>query len=138
MTSAPFTADQVNSINAYQLSETGPLFTCRRDECRRMIRMPLVAYPDGLHCRALDSCEYTQYWVAPWMADWSWSPDRNAYGRLRAVLHQHYLTQITCDHERKMDNPVCACSLVNLGWHPSVGDAVGAWITHVIGELAAS
>ena len=57
---------------------------------------------------------------------------------LRDVLRRHYLTQITCDHERKMDNPVCACSLVNLGWHPSVGDAVDAWIDHVIGELGAN
>jgi hypothetical protein len=54
---------------------------------------------------------------------------------LRDVLRRHYLTQITCDHDRKMDNPVCACSLVNLGWHPSVGDAVDAWADHVIGEL---
>lgn len=49
-----------------------------------------------------------------------------------AVLKRHYLAQIVCDHERKMDNPVCACSLVNLGWHPSVGEAVDAWIEHVI------
>lgn len=48
------------------------------------------------------------------------------------VLKQHYLATINCDHERKMDQPICNCSLVNLGWHPSVGEAVDAWIEHVI------
>jgi hypothetical protein len=55
---------------------------------------------------------------------------------LRGVLRRHYLTQITCDHEGKIDNPVCACSLVHLGWHPSVGAAVDAWINHVMTVLA--
>jgi hypothetical protein len=53
------------------------------------------------------------------------------------VLKQHYLAGIECDHERKMDNPRCACSLVFLGWHPSVGEAVDAWIEHVM-EVARS
>lgn len=42
------------------------------------------------------------------------------------VLKQHYLADIECDHERRMDKPRCACSLVDLGWHPSVGHAVDA------------
>lgn len=54
---------------------------------------------------------------------------------VQEVLREHYLMQITCDHERKMDNPVCACSLVNLGWHPSVGAAVDAWIEHALEQM---
>jgi hypothetical protein len=56
---------------------------------------------------------------------------------LRDVLRTHYLAQVICDHERKQDNPVCACSLVNLGWHPSVGAAVDAWVDHIVTELGA-
>jgi len=54
---------------------------------------------------------------------------------IEAALRQHYLAEIVCDHQRKMDNPWCACSLVNLGWHPSVGDAVQAWVDHVLDAL---
>ncbi len=57
---------------------------------------------------------------------------------LRDTLRRHYLTEIICDHERELDNPVCACSLVNLGWHPSVGAAVEAWIDHVLREVSHS
>lgn len=56
---------------------------------------------------------------------------------LRTVLREHYLAQITCDHEQKLDNAGCACSLVFLGWHPSVGEAVDAWIDHVLTEFPA-
>lgn len=51
---------------------------------------------------------------------------------LRKRLADHYLAQIICDHDRALDNPVCACSLVHLGWHPSVGAAVAAWIDHAL------
>lgn len=50
------------------------------------------------------------------------------------VLRGHYLSHVTCNEETHRDNPVCACSTVNLGWHLSVGDAVEAWIQHVIEE----
>ena len=53
-------------------------------------------------------------------------------GQVAAALKEHYLAGITCDHARHEDNPVCACSRVFLGWHPSVGQAVEAWITHVM------
>ena len=56
-------------------------------------------------------------------------------GLFRYVLREHYLAEVICDHERKMDNPVCACSRVNLGWHPSVGAAVEAWIEHVLRSI---
>jgi hypothetical protein len=51
---------------------------------------------------------------------------------LAEVLSGHYLAAITCDHDLKRDRPECACSLVDLGWHPSVGEAVQAWIRHVM------
>lgn len=57
--------------------------------------------------------------------------------RLSGVLRDHYLAGIVCDHERKADNPMCACSGVDLGWHPSVGAAVDAWVAHVLAALAA-
>lgn len=55
--------------------------------------------------------------------------------RLVVALRSHYLASITCDHERQQDNPICACSLVHLGWHASVGAAVDAWIDHVLAVL---
>ncbi len=51
---------------------------------------------------------------------------------MRDVLREHYLLAITCDHERRQDNPICACSRIFLGWHPTVGAAVDAWIEHVM------
>lgn len=51
------------------------------------------------------------------------------------VLEKHYLAYIACDHDRKLDNPQCACSLVNLGWHPTVGAAARAWVDHVLDVL---
>jgi hypothetical protein len=58
-----------------------------------------------------------------------------AEAKLAAIgtaLREHYLAGITCDRAREEDNPVCACSRVFLGWHPSVGEAVEAWIGHVM------
>lgn len=55
----------------------------------------------------------------------------NVLPGLRQTLKAHYLTEITCDHEHRLDRPACSCSLVDLGWHPSVGAAVDAWIDHV-------
>lgn len=53
------------------------------------------------------------------------------------VLKDHYLVTVECDHERGQDRPVCACSRVDLGWHPSVGHAVEAWTDHLaaLGEM---
>lgn len=49
------------------------------------------------------------------------------------VLADHYLMSVECDPVRKLDNPVCGCSRVFLGWHPSAGEARQAWISHVAG-----
>lgn len=55
--------------------------------------------------------------------------------RFRAALREHYLAGITCDGAQERDNPVCGCSRVFLGWHPSVGEAREAWIRHVLGVV---
>jgi hypothetical protein len=49
-----------------------------------------------------------------------------------SVLREHWLHAMECDHETKQDKPHCACSRVDLGWHPSVGAAVEAWLEHVV------
>ena len=59
-------------------------------------------------------------------------PEMVALTQLRDRLRQHFLAAIVCDHERGMDNPQCACSRAFLGWHPSVGAAVDAWVEHVL------
>jgi hypothetical protein len=53
-----------------------------------------------------------------------------------AILAVHYLIDVICDPETRRDNPVCGCSQVFLGWHPSIGEARQAWIDHVAGLLA--
>ena len=55
--------------------------------------------------------------------------------RLPQLLKDHYLTGIQCDPIKKMDWPTCQCSMVDLGWHPSIGEAVDAWVAHLLKEL---
>ena len=82
---APFTEDQIASLNEYQKSGVFNEFTCGNDNCpgKRHIsynpkyRPPepaptgdtLVAYELGWLC---PSCNYTQNWGWKFMADWSW------------------------------------------------------------------
>jgi hypothetical protein len=56
-------------------------------------------------------------------------------GRFGEVLRVHYLAGISDGGARNLYCPVCACSDVFLEWHPSVGEAVEAWIGHVM-EIA--
>ncbi len=49
------------------------------------------------------------------------------------TLRQHWLRAMECDHATGRDKPHCACSLIDLGWHPSIGAAVEAWLAHVAG-----
>lgn len=55
--------------------------------------------------------------------------------RVREALQTHWLAQIECDHEAKQDRPICGCSEVDLGWHPSIGAAVKVWIDHLFAAL---
>lgn len=58
---APWSDEQVRSLNDYQVSGFMHEFTCRCGEV-------LVAMPDGWTC----DCGYTQQWAHRWMADDSW------------------------------------------------------------------
>jgi len=66
---APFTPDQVESLNGYQVAEVFHPFTCGNDSSHFV----LIAEPAGWVC--LD-CDYTQNWAHEWMADWSWRTHR--------------------------------------------------------------
>jgi len=73
---APFTPDQVASLNRYQASGRFHEFTCGNAECPRFgpgfrLQPVLRAFEDGWHCPA-PGCGYTQDWAHAWMADWSW------------------------------------------------------------------
>lgn len=73
MKRAPFTPDEVESLNGYQCSGVMHPFTCgsgnRRDAAHTDGEGVLVAQEDGWHC---PFCDYRQSWCHPWMADWSW------------------------------------------------------------------
>ena len=73
---APFTDDQVASLNAYQESEYVHPYTCGADFChdRDVIGedFPLAADRAGLHCIGGSGCDYRQEWAHAWTADWSW------------------------------------------------------------------
>ncbi len=69
MRKAPFTADEVDSLNAYQREGVLHPFTCGqclRDEQNDGV---LVASGSGWHCPA---CDHVQDWCHDWMADWAW------------------------------------------------------------------
>jgi hypothetical protein len=68
---APFTKDQVESLNQYQASGYLHPFTCGRPGRLNHgdYQGRLVATKDGWHC---EGCDYTQDWAHSWMADWGW------------------------------------------------------------------
>jgi hypothetical protein len=65
MLEAPFTTEQVKSLNEYQESGVFHPFTCGTDKCRCV----LIAAEDGWTC---PECDYTQNWAHEWMGDNSW------------------------------------------------------------------
>jgi hypothetical protein len=52
--------------------------------------------------------------------------------RLSAVLREHWLTGIVCDHEAKTDRATCWCATWQCEPQPNVGAAVERWIEHVL------
>ena len=69
-TNAPFTPDQVESINGFQQAGWMHPFTCDSGDCRRgESGGVLVATEEGMHCR---TCDWKQGWVMPFMADNGW------------------------------------------------------------------
>lgn len=79
MKRAPFTVDEVASLNAYQQSRAFHPFTCgngnRTDTSHMDGEGVLVASTDGWRC---PFCDYTQHWCPEWMADWSWRKGKEA------------------------------------------------------------
>lgn len=62
-----FNADQVASLNAYQVAGVMHPFTCgHRDHSTE-----LVAHPDGWYCPITKT--KVQDWAHGFMADWSWT-----------------------------------------------------------------
>jgi hypothetical protein len=51
---------------------------------------------------------------------------------LRTTLKEHWLTQVKCDHEAHTDTPVCYCCEFICEPKATLGEAVDAWIEHVI------
>lgn len=85
---APFTEDQVDSLNWYQRTSSFHEFTCGNDNCpgkRHVSYNPkykppepaptgdmLVATANGWIC---PSCDYTQNWAHLYMANWAWEEE---------------------------------------------------------------
>lgn len=61
---APFTEEQIQSMNEYQKSDRVHPFTCSEHS-----DIPLIATPAGWICK---HCDYKQYWSHEWMGDWRW------------------------------------------------------------------
>lgn len=63
---------------------------------------------------------------------------REATDHVAAVLREHWLTGLECDHDAKTDVANCFCSKWRPAPEPSVGKAVERWIEHVIDEMKRS
>lgn len=61
---APFTDEEIASLNEYQESGWGHPYTCGNGD-----QEILVATTDGWICK---KCAYTQKWCHKWTADWEW------------------------------------------------------------------
>jgi hypothetical protein len=70
---APFSEDQLASVNAYQACGVLPPFRCISDSCPRRGRARSVLHcePEGLYCTA-PGCGYQQDWAPEFMANWVW------------------------------------------------------------------
>ena len=66
---APWSEDQVTSLNAFQNSGAFHAYTCRAGGAEHA---PLVATTLGWRC---ENCDYQQIWAHEWTADWSWRDD---------------------------------------------------------------
>lgn len=60
----PYTAEEIESFNAYQAAGVWHPFTCGNEDSS-----DLVAQED---CLACPNCDYRQYWGHVWMFDWRW------------------------------------------------------------------
>lgn len=65
---APWTADQVASLNAFQADGRMHDFTCNRSYCDSRT---LIATASGWYCSGI-ACSYQQDWAYDWMCNWDW------------------------------------------------------------------
>lgn len=49
-----------------------------------------------------------------------------------AVLREHWLTGVECDHAARTDVATCYCSTWRSAPQPTHGEAVEAWVQHVL------
>lgn len=80
MTKAPFTAEQVRSINGFQKAGIFHPLTCGNDGCDA----DLVVRFEGMRCPA---CGYEQDWVHDFMADGTWRPPEDWPGPVPEEPH---------------------------------------------------
>lgn len=68
---APWTPEEVQSLNDYQDVKPMHPFTCGGGNTKDVHdhEVILVAQEDGWHC---PECDYTQDWCWPWMASGEW------------------------------------------------------------------
>jgi hypothetical protein len=66
---APWTDEQVESLNNYQISGVFHEFTCGGKVDGKDCREPLIATRDGWICK---KCAYRQNWAHKWMTDNTW------------------------------------------------------------------
>lgn len=98
---APWTADEVASLNGYQDSATTrpaqyamPPFTCANRKLHGSKPPRLLATVIGWMCMA-PGCDFTQDWAHPMMADWSWQ-DLDTVGQRQfndCLRKKQWLTQ---------------------------------------------
>ena len=86
---APWTEDQVATLNAFQHSGLTHPFTCGAEHD---MHQTLIAEPDGWHCPDAD-CSYTQDWALSVMADPEYLARANDwYEKLRLSIRQEPLS----------------------------------------------
>ena len=66
---APFSRDQVKSLNEFQQSDLFHGFTCPNHSTNK-----LIATPEGWICPQID---YKQLWAHDFMANWEWKEADN-------------------------------------------------------------
>ena len=76
---APFTEEQINSLNGFQKEAKWHPFTCGTDKCGA----DLIAVKEGWIC---PRCDYTQDWAHDSMADDSWRKHADAINQWRSKI----------------------------------------------------
>jgi hypothetical protein len=74
---APWTVEQVDTLNAFQVGGFMHPFTCGRRDKHRGHPSVLLATPAGWVCTQID-CTFTQDWAHDFMADRAWVLEQTA------------------------------------------------------------